>query len=77
VLIHVTSHPSSLLADSAETRSPLDVKLHDGAAVRDLLDVIGVHQSVIVAVNGKVVSDLAVRLRNDDAVKLVVPIAGG
>ncbi len=53
------------------------MELPAGATVADLLAMLHLAQNLVVAINGRAVSDRTTRLAGGDEILLVVPISGG
>jgi len=77
VIVHVSSHPRSLVARASAEQRSVDVELPADATVADLLARLDLTQNLAVAINGRAVSDRSTRLASGDEVLLLVPISGG
>ena len=77
MIVHVTSHPSVLAARPGTLQRQFDLELPADATAADLLTRFAVPRNVVVVINGRVVSDIATRLANDDNIGLLAPISGG
>ena len=77
MIVHVTSHPSVLAARPGTLQRQFDLELPADATAADLLARFAVPRNVVVVINGRVVSDIATRLANDDNIGLLAPISGG
>ena len=61
----------------AEKRGRLQVNIASDATVQDILDVLGIEEYVLVAVNDETESNTQTRLQQDDQVIIFEPVAGG
>jgi len=77
VIVHVSSHPWSLVARASADRRRVDVELPAEATVTDLLAMLNLRQNLVVAINGRAVSDFSTHLADGDGILLVTPISGG
>lgn len=58
-------------------RGRVQVNIASDATVQDILDILGIEEYVLVAVNDETESDTQTRLQQDDQVIIFEPVAGG